>query len=162
MDFLIKKSMDISLYQQKLISNPLRLKIIYLLSDQSMTAKQVASELGKTPGSVHYHIQQLYKGGILEIEETKEYKGIIEKYYRSKANQFNLKQGIETNDDVETHSRATSLSLTKKELNEFEEDLDALFLKYLKKSVKSNDNTNNRTSYEIICLFKKIINEEEK
>lgn len=89
---LIKKTMEINLEQQKLISSPLRIKIIYLLAKSPMTAKQVAEELGKSAGSIHYHIQQLYKGGILEIEETKENRGIIEKYYRSKATQFNLKE----------------------------------------------------------------------
>ena len=78
MDY-IKKTMDVNLEQQKLISSPLRVKIIYLLATQAMTAKQVADELGKSAGSIHYHIQQLFNGGILELEETKENRVIIEK-----------------------------------------------------------------------------------
>ena len=157
MDNITNKSMTINLNQQKLISNPLRVKIIYLLAEQPMTAKQVADKLGKTAGSIHYHIQQLFTGGILEIKETKENRGIIEKYYRSRATQFNLNDGIE-NKERETHSRGISLSLTNEELNALEAELDALFLKYIKKTV--NNNKALRTSYEILCLFKKLKGEE--
>ena len=72
-----KNYMEINLEQQKLISNPLRVKIIYLLDERPMTAKQVADEMGKTAGSIHYHIQQLFQSGILEIEETRENKGMM-------------------------------------------------------------------------------------
>lgn len=154
----IKKTMEVNLEQQKLISSPLRVKIIYLLAVRVMTAKQVADELGKSAGSIHYHIQQLYNGGILEIEETRENRGIIEKYYRSKATHFNL-NNQESNAAVDqTISRGTFISLTENERREFESDLDALFLKYVKKSaIKSNEK---RISYEISCEFKELNQEE--
>ncbi|MEW9503166.1 ArsR/SmtB family transcription factor [Jeotgalibacillus marinus] len=149
MNFEVKKTLDINLEQQKLISTPLRSTIIYLLAERPMTAKQVADEMGKTAGSIHYHIQQLYKGGILDIEKIQENRGIIEKYYRSKAINFQLK-GVS---DIGTHSRGSNLSLTDDELKEFEDELDTLFLKFIQKTVK---NEKNRTSYEINCLFKKL------
>ncbi|MFS0780437.1 ArsR/SmtB family transcription factor [Bacillus sp. 1P06AnD] len=155
------KTMDIDLIQQKLISSPLRIKIIYLLTEQSMTAKQVADELGKSPGSIHYHIQQLYNGGILEIEETKMNKGIIEKYYRSLATEFHLK------DDTQEihHSRESYLQLSEDELEEFKKDFDELTERYVKKSLKQDKerttNEKERTSYVIACIFKKGLTEEE-
>lgn len=69
--------MEITLDQQKLISSPLRAKIIYLLNERAMTAKQVADELRKSNGSIHYHIQQLYNGGIIELVKTKDNKGSL-------------------------------------------------------------------------------------
>lgn len=132
-----KKSMDINLEQQKLISSTLRVKIIYLLSEQQMTAKQVADEMGKTPGSIHYHIQQLYNGGILEITETKENRGIIEKYYRSKATHFVLK-GVEL-PDVKKGTFRTNLSLTEEEKQAFNDDIDALIEKYIRMTVKERE-----------------------
>lgn len=154
------RAMDIDLHQQKLISNPLRMKIIFLLSERALTAKQVADELGKSAGSIHYHIQQLYKGDILEIESTNEYKGIIEKYYRAKANQFHLKTGGVGGDEKQS-IRGTKLSLTKEELQSFQGELDELFVKYFKKTIKPDDETNNRDIYDVSCSFKKLAKEEE-
>lgn len=152
-----QKTMDITLEQQKLISNPLRVKIIYLLDEQSMTAKQVADVMGKTAGSIHYHIQQLFNSGILEIEETRENKGIIEKYYRSKATHFRLKDENASNQGKK-RGRGSSLSLTDEELKEFEADFDNLLLKYLKKTVKEDDA---RTPYQVSLEFEKLLEEEE-
>ncbi|MGA5689119.1 ArsR/SmtB family transcription factor [Cytobacillus pseudoceanisediminis] len=148
--------MEINLEQQKLISSPLRIKIIYLLAKKAMTAKQVAEELGKSAGSIHYHIQQLYKGEILEIEETKENRGIIEKYYRSKATQFNLKEE-KGQEKGSSSSMGISISLTDDELKEFQDDLHELMVKYMEKSVKG---AIKRNSYEISCSFK-LLNSEE-
>ncbi|MEH7344655.1 winged helix-turn-helix domain-containing protein [Bacillus sp. JJ1532] len=150
--------MEINLEQQKLISSPLRVKIIYLLDERPMTAKQVADEMGKTAGSIHYHIQQLYHGGILEIAETKENRGIIEKYYRSKATHFKLIDENAPIQEKKTRKRGSSLSLTDEELKEFEADWDQLILKYLKKTVKSDKE---RTPYQISCQFEKLMDEEE-
>ncbi|MEK5108013.1 winged helix-turn-helix domain-containing protein [Cytobacillus sp. FSL K6-0129] len=155
------KSMNIDIHQQKLISNPLRMKIIFLLSERALTAKQVADELGKSAGSIHYHIQQLYKGNILEIESTKEYKGIIEKYYRAKANQFHLNQTGANVEDKGKSTRGTTLSLTKEELQLFRDEVDELFLKYFKKTVKPDEQTKNRDTYEVNCSFKKLPKEGE-
>ncbi|WP_257391503.1 ArsR/SmtB family transcription factor [Cytobacillus gottheilii] len=132
-----KKSMEINLEQQKLISSTLRVKIIYLLAENQMTAKQVADEMGKTPGSIHYHIQQLYNGGILEMTETKENRGIVEKYYRSKATHFMLK-GVEIS-DVKKGTSRTNLSLTEEEKQAFDDDIDALIMKYIKMTVKERE-----------------------
>lgn len=155
---LENKIMDINLEQQKLISSPIRVKIIYLLDTQAMTAKQVADEMGKSAGSIHYHIQQLFNGGILEIEETKENKGIIEKYYRSKATQFRLRDE-HTPNQAKKRSRRSSLSLTDDELKEFETEFDNLLLKYVKRTVKE-DTT--RTSYHVSLQFDKLHKEEEE
>lgn len=154
---LIKKTMEINLEQQKLISSPLRIKIIYLLAKKAMTAKQVAEELGKSAGSIHYHIQQLYKGEILEIEETKENRGIIEKYYRSKATQFNLKEE-KGQEKGSSRSMGISISLTDDELKDFQDDLYDLMVNYMEKSVKG---AIKRNSYEISCSFKLLNSEEE-
>lgn len=155
-DIMEPKIMEINLEQQKLISTPLRVKIIYLLSEEAMTAKQVADELGKTAGSIHYHIQQLYKGGILELVETRENKGIIEKYYLSKATHFNLN----TNDPARKGIRTKGISLefTDEELQEFEEEYDNLLEKWLKKTVAHKEG---RTSFSLSLEFKKELTGED-
>ncbi len=151
--------MEITLEQQKLISSPLRAKIIYLLNENAMTAKQVADELGKSNGSVHYHIQQLYNGGILELADTKNNKGIIEKYYRSKAIEFKLKDEFSPEKTDYFMKRGTSLSLSDSELEEFTKDFDRLLKKYVEKSIKGQQE---RKPYEINCEFIKLPEEEEE
>lgn len=153
-----KKVMEVTLEQQKLISSPLRAKIIYLLDEKAMTAKQVADELGKSNGSIHYHIQQLYKGGILELAETKDNKGIIEKYYRSKAIEFTLMDQYAPKSKDYFMRRGTSLSLSDREIEEFTNDFDELLKKYLIKSMKGSDK---RTPYQIYCEFIKLTGEED-
>ncbi|WP_316572748.1 winged helix-turn-helix domain-containing protein [Neobacillus sp. YIM B06451] len=150
------KIMEINLEQQKLISTPLRVKIIYLLSEETMTAKQVADELGKTPGSIHYHIQQLYKGGILELAETRENKGIVEKYYRSKATHFNLNIKDPARKGIRT--KGISLEFTDEELKEFEEEYDNLLEKWLKKTVAHKEG---RTSFTVSLELKKDLTGED-
>lgn len=150
--------MEVNLEQQKLVSSPLRVKIIYLLAMKAMTAKQVADELGKSAGSIHYHIQQLYNGGILEIEETRENRGIIEKYYRSKATHFSLNTEKEDTKVEETTSQGTYVSLTEADLKELHADLDALFFKYVERSTSKSEEE--RTSYELNVILKKIKEED--
>jgi len=145
------KMMEINLEQQKLISTPIRVKIIYLLNEQIMTAKQVADELGKTAGSIHYHIQQLYKGGILELAETRENKGIVEKYYRAKATHFNLK-GNEDPGLEGISTKGISLEFTEEEFEGFEKDYEELLEKWLKKTVAHKEG---RTSYTLTLELKK-------
>lgn len=82
--------MKINLEQQKTISSPLRSRIIALLYEKTMTSKQVAELLEKNPGTIYYHIQQLYKNDILEIEKTEVNKGVVEKYYSAKAIAFSI------------------------------------------------------------------------
>ncbi|GAM14109.1 ArsR/SmtB family transcription factor [Mesobacillus selenatarsenatis] len=153
-----KKTMEVNLEQQKLISSPLRVKIIYLLAMKAMTAKQVADELGKSAGSIHYHIQQLYNGGILELEETKENRGIIEKYYRSKATHFNLKNEGAVPNSESVISQGTYVSLTEEDKKELQADIDLLFLKYVKKSAGKSEK--DKISYEINFSLKKEKEEE--
>lgn len=150
--------MEITLEQQKLISSTLRAKIIYVLSKKEMTAKQVADELEKTTGSIHYHIQQLYNGGILELTRTNNNKGIIEKYYRSKAVEFKLKDEFVPKEEDYFMRRGISLSLSDSELDSFIKDYDDLLEKYLISSLKGSTA---RKPYIINLEFKNHSEEEE-
>lgn len=150
--------MEVTLEQQKLISSPLRAKIIYLLSKKEMTAKQVADELEKTTGSIHYHIQQLYNAGILELTGTNNNKGIIEKYYRSKAIEFKLRDEFAPKEKDYFMKRGVSLSLSEGEIEDLIKDFDEMIEKYLLKSLKGSTL---RKPYEIYLEFKNHSEEDE-
>ncbi|MBO9129359.1 winged helix-turn-helix domain-containing protein [Bacillus sp. 165] len=140
----------ISADQQKLIANALRIKIVHLLQAEALTAKQVAVRLNKTPGSVHYHIQLLYKGGIIDLVETKENSGIIEKYYKAKATRFVVQQ--EKRNNAFNANVATHLMLSESERQQFLWELEQLLLRW--ENMDQSDNIV-RTEYSVSCGIKK-------
>jgi DNA-binding transcriptional ArsR family regulator len=83
------KPLNVSVEQAKLLGSALRVKIISQLIDKPKTSKQVADILGQSGGNIHYHIKKLYEGGLIELVEEKQYGGVTEKYYKSKAKWFN-------------------------------------------------------------------------
>lgn len=89
---MLKKFEITSAEQAKIVAHPLRLQIISLFDDQvSRTSKQLADLLDLSPAKVHYHVRELARVGILELVETKEKGGVIEKYYLPVAEQFHIK-----------------------------------------------------------------------
>jgi DNA-binding transcriptional ArsR family regulator len=74
---------QITSYEQaKVISNKLRMKILHIFDDEiPRTSKQLADILGLPASKVHYHVRELAKVGLLELNKTQEKGGIIEKYY---------------------------------------------------------------------------------
>jgi DNA-binding transcriptional ArsR family regulator len=68
--------------QLRAISDMLRLRIMNVLERQARTATQVGEELGMPAAKVHYHMRELERVGLLELVETREKGGILEKYYQ--------------------------------------------------------------------------------
>ncbi|MBO1002802.1 ArsR/SmtB family transcription factor [Pseudogracilibacillus auburnensis] len=89
-----KKPLPISVEQSKLLGNTLRVKIIGVLLEKPKTAKQVATQIGETPGNVHYHIQKLHKGKLIDLVEEKRVGGVIEKYYEANASSFESNEPV--------------------------------------------------------------------
>ncbi|MFP7288518.1 winged helix-turn-helix domain-containing protein [Shouchella clausii] len=123
--------MDITLKQQKIISDPLRGQIISLLAEKPMTSKQTAVELGKNPGTIYYHIKQLYEHGILELDHVETVKGIVEKYYKAKTTLFRGPGGIGEEHRVKNR---TPLYLSDTLMDEMQEEMYQLLKKFGKKA----------------------------
>jgi DNA-binding transcriptional ArsR family regulator len=132
------KFLDISVEQAKLLGSAQRVKIITALVDTAKTSKQVADELGESPGSIHYHIQKLHEGGLIDLVNTRTVGGIVEKYYQSKAKWFNTK-GANMIDPVLADgyeaTSATKVSLRMQLLPEQREEMLAEFRSLLEKWV---------------------------
>jgi DNA-binding transcriptional ArsR family regulator len=77
-----------SIEQLRAIADMLRLRIIDLLQGQPMTVTQLGDVLGVAPAKAHYHVRELEKVGLLELVETREKGGILEKYYQPIARSF--------------------------------------------------------------------------
>jgi DNA-binding transcriptional ArsR family regulator len=68
--------------QMRAMADLLRIRIIDLLRQRAMTVTQLGEVLGLTPAKVHYHVRELERVGLLELVETREKGGILEKYYQ--------------------------------------------------------------------------------
>jgi len=76
--------------QLRALSDRLRQRIINVLIDEAMTVTQVGERLGIAASKVHYHVRELERVGLVQLVETRENRGILEKYYRPVARHFSV------------------------------------------------------------------------
>lgn len=70
--------------QAKAASHPLRLRILRLCGQQTLTNKQLADRLDCRPGTTLYHVRLLVEAGLLEAAPVRAgTSGALEKPYRS-------------------------------------------------------------------------------
>lgn len=153
--------MEISWDQEKLISNPFRSRLVALLYEQALTPKQAADMVEKNPGTVYYHIQQLLKHDILEVERTETNKGIVEKYYRAKAANYSNPERSAQNPAHYVTGANTHILMSDELLEDFEKDMGELFLKYGHLAYKEQSG-NEQRGYTIEYSVKKFIEDDEK
>ena len=156
---LKKTVMEINWEQQKVLAHPLRARLVAYLYEQAMTPKQAADLLGKNPGTVYYHIQQLVKHDLLEVERVDTEKGIVEKYYRAKANMFKNPEKISEQGEVDR--KTTMIYMSQQLLAQFRKDMEDLFFKYGHLSHKEKD-TEEQKPYSIEFLVKEAKEEEKE
>ncbi|MEW4225210.1 ArsR/SmtB family transcription factor [Rossellomorea marisflavi] len=145
----------ISADKQKLIANATRIKILHLLKEEELTAKEVATRLGKSAGSVHYHVQLLHKGGIVDLVREQKKGGVVEKYYRARSTRFEVKHH-ESDGRKASGSIGTNLSLNKDEKEQFLLELEQLFVRW-ESQVSSRDDE--RDEYKVECTFEEVESE---
>jgi predicted ArsR family transcriptional regulator len=59
-----------------------------------MTVTQVANALGEKPNRLYYHINKLEQARLVRLVETRPYRGILEKYYQSVAEEFKTDESL--------------------------------------------------------------------
>lgn len=82
--------------QLRAIADILRIRIIDMLEKQAMTVTELGKQLGLAPARVHYHVRELERVGLLELVETREKGGILEKYYQPIAHVISVSQALLT------------------------------------------------------------------
>jgi hypothetical protein len=80
------------LEQLRVISDPLRLKVIWEIIDEAKTGKMVADILEAPAPKIHYHLKELERVGLVGVERTEEQNGIVQKFYRPVARVFSTKE----------------------------------------------------------------------
>lgn len=78
--------------QIKALGNPLRQRILGLVTDAPCTNKQLATALDISPPRTHFHVRELLEAGLIEIVLERPKGGVIEKYYRAVARVIRLSQ----------------------------------------------------------------------
>lgn len=78
----------------KSVADPLRVKVLKILIGRQATVKQIADFLGQSSAKMHYHVKELERQELIQLVETIEKGGILEKYYRAIAKSYHLKYKI--------------------------------------------------------------------
>jgi DNA-binding transcriptional ArsR family regulator len=80
--------------EARTLASPLRLRILRLCLDVSLTNKEIAERLGRDPASVLYHVRRLVRTGFLAAEqERRGTRGAREVPYRSTGKSWTLSIG---------------------------------------------------------------------
>lgn len=80
--------------QLRAIADMLRIHILDLLNQRPMTVTQLGERLGLAPAKVHYHVRELERVGLVELVETREKGGILEKYYQPIAYEIGVNKAL--------------------------------------------------------------------
>jgi DNA-binding transcriptional ArsR family regulator len=82
--------------QFKALSNTTRSKILGIVQHQPATAKQIATRLGASPGSIGHHLKVLEEAGLVQIVARRSTHGIVANYYTRVARIFDFNLSPET------------------------------------------------------------------
>jgi len=80
--------------QVKVLTDPLRQRILGAFMVEPRTTKQIASRLGEKPSRLYHHVDALARAGLLELKETRQNRGTIEKYFQSVATHFTVDSSL--------------------------------------------------------------------
>ena len=76
------------LEQVRLLSDPLKLRLIQAFAEAPKTTKQVSTELEESITKLYRHVDALHDAGLLEVVEEKQKRGTIERTFRAIAQRF--------------------------------------------------------------------------
>ncbi|WP_010632709.1 ArsR/SmtB family transcription factor [Sporolactobacillus vineae] len=81
-----------TLDQLKVISDPLRTKILWSLDEREKTGKILSEEMHLSPSKIRYHLTELERVGLIEVVRTEVKNGILQKFYRPVARNISLEK----------------------------------------------------------------------
>jgi DNA-binding transcriptional ArsR family regulator len=109
-----------TLEQFRAITDPTRSRILGIIQNQPATAKQIANRLGKPPGTIGYHLQNLEEAGLAQVVARRLVRGIVAKYYTRTARIFTFDLPRDITGDL-----SPSLDIMTVARNELAEALEA-------------------------------------
>lgn len=80
--------------EARALAHPLRLRILRLCLDRSLTNKEIAVRLGRDPGTTLHHVRMLVAAGFLAADaERRGARGAVERPYRATGKSWTLDVG---------------------------------------------------------------------
>ena len=83
----------------RLLSDPLKLRLLQAFADAAKTTKQVAGELGESVTKLYRHVDALHDAGLLVIVDEKQKRGTIERTFEAVARRFEVDHTLFNEDD---------------------------------------------------------------
>lgn len=78
----------------KLISDPLKLKLLRAFAEGEKTARQVALELGESLTKLYRHVDALQDAGLIEVIQETRKRGTVERSFRAVAQRFEVDHSL--------------------------------------------------------------------
>ena len=72
----------------RLLGDETRRRIVFLLRDSELSAKELSSELGLTVQNIYHHIRRLKEAGLVRVTEERRVGHLIESFYTVTADTF--------------------------------------------------------------------------
>jgi predicted ArsR family transcriptional regulator len=76
------------LEQVRLLSDPLKLKLLQAFAESAKTTMQVAAELGERVTKLYRHVDALLDAGLLVVVSEQQKRGTVERTFRAVAHRF--------------------------------------------------------------------------
>jgi predicted ArsR family transcriptional regulator len=83
----------------RVLSDPLKLRLLQAFTESAKTTKQVAAELGESVTKLYRHVDALHDLGLIEIVEEKQKRGTIERTFRAVARRFEADHSLFSGDN---------------------------------------------------------------
>lgn len=74
----------------RLVSDPLRVRLLGAFAASPRTTKQAADLLGEPPTKLYRHVEALERAGLLAFRGERQNRGTVEKYYQAVATRFEV------------------------------------------------------------------------
>jgi DNA-binding transcriptional ArsR family regulator len=102
----------------RLLSDPLRLRLIEELGVQPTTVKALARAMAMKPNRLYYHVNLLEQHGLVRVTQTRIVSGIVERTYALVAKHFVVSESLALPVDVKREVTDTLMRVVGAELGE--------------------------------------------
>src|SRR5688500_16607857 len=103
----------------KAISDPMRLRLLELLTGEPRTVKYLAKVVGVRPNRLYYHVRMLEEHGLVQVTGTRLVSGIVERHYQATARSFVVGPSLAAGVGVASGMVHQVLDMTRRELDAY-------------------------------------------
>lgn len=78
----------------RLLSDPLKLRLIQAFAEAEATIGEVAEALGEPLTKLYRHVDALLEAGLIEVTRTRRKRGTVERHFRAVARRYEVKRDL--------------------------------------------------------------------